>query len=78
MPSPFMIAAGVGGILAIALAVAGWQLRSAWESEGKYQQALTTCTTRLTELNNAHKERDKIDGQNRALSDDALFLGLLK
>jgi glycerol dehydrogenase-like iron-containing ADH family enzyme len=78
MPSPFMMAAGIGGILAIALAVAGWQLKVSWQDAGKYQQALTTCTTRLTELNNAHKERDKIDGQNRALSDDALFSGLLK
>ena len=78
MPSPFAVVGIVAGVLGLALGAAVWQLNVAWTNSGKYQQALDTCTTRLKELNDAHKERDQIDGQNRALPDDKLFNGLLR
>jgi hypothetical protein len=78
MPSPFAVVGIVAGVLGLALGAAVWQLNVAWTNSGKYQQALDTCTTRLKELNDAHKERDQIDGQNRALPDDKLFGGLLR
>ena len=68
----------IAATLVMALGLCGWQLLKANQHIGALQQAMDTCTTRLKDLNNAHKERDKVDGQNRALSDDALFDGLLK
>jgi hypothetical protein len=78
MPSPFAVLGIVAGVLGLALGAAVWQLNVAWTNSGKYQQALDTCVIRLKELNDAHKERDQIDGQNRALPDDKLFDGLLR
>ena len=78
MPSPFAVVGIVAGVLGLALGAAVWQLNVAWTNSGKYQQALDTCVIRLKELNDAHKERDQIDGQNRALPDDKLFGGLLR
>ena len=78
MPSPLAIVGILAGVLGLALSLAVWQLNVAWTNSGKYQQALNTCTVRLKELNDAHKERDQIDGKNRALPDDKLFDGLLK
>ncbi|CAB4165239.1 hypothetical protein UFOVP833_39 [uncultured Caudovirales phage] len=51
-------------------------LKRAYERNGALETSLKTATTRLTEINNAMRDRDKVDGQNRALSDDALFDGL--
>ncbi len=56
----------------------GWLLKQSYERNGALETSLKTATTRLTEINNAMRERDKVDGANRALSDDALFDGLLK
>jgi hypothetical protein len=66
------------GIAALVLSLGAslYALKSSYESNGKLQVALTTATTRLTEINNAVKERDKIDGTIRALPDDKLFDGL--
>ena len=68
----------VAASLAMSTGICGWQLLKANRQIGVLQQSLDTCTTRLKDLNNAHRERDKIDGQNRALPDDQLFDGLLK
>lgn len=77
--NPLSIIAPVAvAVLVMALALCGWQLLQANKKLGFAEQSLATCTTRLKELNNAHRERDRIDGQNRALPDDALFDGLLK
>ncbi len=65
--------------LAIAIAASigmGWLLKSSYERNGKLGESLKTATTRLTELNNAHKDRDAVDGTNRALPDDKPFDGL--
>lgn len=63
-------------VLVGTLAVSGYMLKSSYERNGKLEASLKTATERLTELNNAHKERDKIDGTTRALPDDKLFDGL--
>lgn len=68
----------VAASLAMSTGICGWQLLKANQRVGVLQQSLDTCTTRLKQLNEAHRERDRIDGQNRALPDDALFDGLLK
>ena len=66
----------VAGASLLALAGTGWLLKNSYERNGKLEGALTTVTVRLKELNDAHRERDKIDGANRALPDDKLFDGL--
>lgn len=76
-PFPIIVPV-IAATLAMALGLCGWQLLKANQRIGALQQAMDTCTIRLKDLNNAHKERDKVDGQNRALPDDALFDGLLK
>lgn len=78
MPSPFAIVGIVAGVLGLALAASVWQLNVAWTRNGKLQQSLDTCVTRMKELNDAHRERDQIDGKNRALPDDQLFNNLLR
>lgn len=76
MPSPLTIVAAVAGLALLAAAGLGFLLKGAYERNGKLEASLKTATERLTELNNAHKERDKIDGATRALPDDKLFDGL--
>lgn len=78
MPSPTAIATIVGFVLVLALAGSLYALKGSYEQNGKLQTALTTATTRLKEINDAIKERDKLEGTNRALPDDQLFDGLLK
>jgi len=56
----------------------GYMLKQSYERTGALETALKTATTRLTEINNAMRDRDRVDGANRALSDDQLFDGLLK
>lgn len=68
----------IAATLAMSTGITGWQLLKANRELGAAKQSLDTCTTRLKDLNNAHRERDRIDGQNRALPDDALFDGLLR
>lgn len=60
-----------------ALAVGGILLKQSYTANGGLQTALNTATQRLTEINNVHKEMDAVHGTNNALSDDALFNGLL-
>ena len=76
-PFPVLIPVALATLLT-ALVITGWMLVRAEQRVGALQQAMNTCTTRLKELNEAHRERDKIDGQNRALSDDDLFRNLLR
>lgn len=76
MPSLSTIIAVVAAASLIALAGAGFLLKRSYERNGALATSLKTATTRLTEINNAMRERDKVDGANRALSNDALFDGL--
>ena len=78
MPSPLALVGIAAGVLGLMLAASVWQLNVAWTKNGKLQQSLDTCVTRMKELNDAHRERDQIDGKNRALPDDKLFDGLLR
>jgi type II secretory pathway pseudopilin PulG len=76
-PLPVLIPVALATLLT-ALAITGWMLVRAEQRIGALQQAMNTCTTRLKELNDAHRERDQIDGKNRALPDNELFDGLLR
>ena len=78
MPSVTVIILIVGGILTAGVVGEGYLLKRSYEANGALQTALKTATTRLTEINDAQKERDKVDGTVRALPDDKLFDGLLK
>ena len=51
MPSPFAIVGVVAGVLGLMLAASVWQLNVAWTKNGKLQQSLDTCVTRMKELN---------------------------
>ena len=62
-------AAGTGGSL--------YFLLKEHEKNGALQQSLNTATERLKEINNVHKEMDKVHSTNNALPDDKLFDGLL-
>lgn len=64
--------------LVVALATSMFLLKRAYERTGSLKASLETCTTRMVEMNNVRKERDSVDGRNRALGDDALYDGLLK
>ncbi len=74
--SPVILA--VGAVLLLAVGGEGFLLKRSYEAQGALQTALTTATYRLKEINEAQKERDKVDGTVRALPDDKLFDGLLK
>ena len=78
MPSPLALVGIAAGVLGLMLAASVWQLNVAWTKNGKLQQSLDTCITRMKELNDAHRERDQTDSKNRALPDNQLFDGLLR
>lgn len=77
MPSPTLIILIVGGILAAGVVGEGWLLKRSYEAQGALQSSLNTATERLRQINAVHKEMDAVHGTNNALSDDALFDGLL-
>jgi hypothetical protein len=70
------ILGAAAGLCLLAAIGTGYLYTKSLERNGKLEQALTTATTRLKEINDAHRERDKVDGANRALPDDKLFDGL--
>ncbi len=57
--------------------VEGYLLKTAYEKQGALQQSNDAMAQRLKEINDVHKEMDKIHGTNNALPDDKLFDGLL-
>lgn len=77
MPSPTLVILVVGGILAAGVAGEGVLLKRSYEANGALQSSLTTATNRLKEINDVHREMDKVHSTNNALSDDKLFDGLL-
>lgn len=58
------------------LAVAGWLLKSSYETNGKLTNANASLTKQLNEARNANRERATIDRDVRSLPDDRLFNGL--
>lgn len=65
------------GVLGLGVVGEGWLLKNAYEKQGALQTSLNTATARLKEINDVHKEMDKVHGTNNAKSDDDLFNGLL-
>ncbi len=77
MPSVTVIILIVGGILSAGVAGEGFLLKRSYEANGALQSSLNTATARLKEINDVHKEMDKVHGTNNALPDDKLFDSLL-
>ena len=67
----------VVAVVGLGAAGEGWLLKSAYEKQGALQSSLNTATTRLKEINDVHREMDKVHGTNNALPDDKLFDSLL-
>lgn len=77
MPSVTVIILIVGGVLASGVVGEGFLLKRSYEAQGALQTSLNTATERLKQINAVHKEMDAVHSTNNALSDDALFDGLL-
>lgn len=67
----------VGGILAAGVVGEGYLLKRSYEARGALQSSLNSATARLKEINDVHREMDKVHGTNNALPDDKLFDSLL-
>ena len=76
--SPTGIISIVAAVAILAAAGMGWLLKNSYEANGALKTSLTAATTRLKEINDVHKEMDKVHGTNNALPDDKLFDGLLQ
>lgn len=77
MPSPTLIILIVGGVLSAGVIGEGFLLKRSYEANGALQTSLNTATARLKEINDVHREMDKVHGTNNALPDDKLFDSLL-
>ncbi len=71
------IAGLVGGLLLLGCVAEGVLLKRSYEAQGALQSSLNTATQRLKEINDVHKEMDKVHRTNNALSDEQLFNSLL-